>query len=124
MAEDGFSDGNESEKTLKQKLNKHIQHLQQHTHNNSYTSNTSNTNTSILSNDILKMYIDYCKKYCHPVLTRPAAKILQVWYITLIFPLVWPYFRLLVLFIYRNWDLCSSYFYLIYLPIFPLCLPF
>ena len=87
-AEDGYPGDNESEKTLKQKLNKHIQHLQQqytHNTNNLNTNNTnnsypSNNNTSILSNDILKMYIDYCKKYCHPVLTRPAAKILQVCY--------------------------------------------
>ena len=96
MAEDGYSGGtNESEKTLKQKLNKHIQHLQQHTHNNNPNTNncyTSNNSSSILSNDSLKMYIDYCKKYCHPVLTRSAAKILQVYNIPLNFPLILPTF--------------------------------
>ena len=116
MAEDGYSGGtNESEKTLKQKLNKHIQHLQQHTHNNNPNTNncyTSNNSSSILSNDSLKMYIDYCKKYCHPVLTRSAAKILQVYNIPLNFPLILPTFP-------HTFTL-----YIFPFPPPPLCLPY
>jgi DNA helicase MCM8 len=37
----------------------------------------------VLSSEQIKRYIEYAKQYCHPVLTPPAAKVLQKMYLTM-----------------------------------------
>ena len=61
--------------------------------NNSNSSNSGNSNNSgsgsgrpanaLLSQEILRKYIDYSRRYCHPRLTKAAAKVLQRLYLTM-----------------------------------------
>jgi DNA helicase MCM8 len=63
-------------------LNKHQHHSQQHSASSS-SQQAFSASSSMVPHGLLTRYIEYAKRYAHPRLTKPAAKVLQKMYLTM-----------------------------------------
>ena len=81
-------DSDDRESTLSQRLRKAvIQCLENHeiasSSSSSYSSTSSSLPSILIPPFMLRKYIEYARRYCHPRLTKPAAKVLQRLYLTM-----------------------------------------